>query len=264
MDQHARLDYLIDYLWNENPTATGQRNRDYANTIEEKTALFRGLCNIRQPKPVSEHFIKVQNAFLTVWNNERKVTSLYDLEAVQPQVYVWQGDITSLAVDAIVNAANSELLGCTQANHDCIDNMIHTRAGVQLRLDCHALINAQARKEPMGKAKMTNAYNLPSNYVIHTVGPFVDERGVTPLKEQLLASSYHACLKLADDYQLGTIAFCCISTGEFHFPNQRAAEIAVQTVNEYIKSTQSKLHVVFNVFKNKDLQIYQSLLMRDE
>ncbi|GAB3066715.1 protein-ADP-ribose hydrolase [Virgibacillus ainsalahensis] len=264
MDQEARLDYLIDYLLNENPNANEQMIRGNADIAEDKIALFRGLCNIRQPEPVTEQFLKVQDAFLAQWNNERNVTSLHDLEAFQPQLYLWQGDITRLAVDAIVNAANSDLLGCTQANHHCIDNIIHTRAGVQLRLACDELIKAQARKEPMGKAKMTKAYNLPSNFCIHTVGPFIDQRGVSPLKEHLLASSYYSCLTLADEYQLGTIAFCCISTGEFNFPNQRAAEIAIQTVKEYIRNTQSKLHVIFNVFKDEDLQIYQTLLAGKE
>ncbi|WP_087971598.1 protein-ADP-ribose hydrolase [Oceanobacillus rekensis] len=260
MDQDARLDYLIDYLLKDN-----EKMKQYkTDTVDEKIALFRALCNIRQPEPISEQFVKVQDAFLTQWNNERHVTSLHDLEAIQPQLYLWQGDITCLAIDAIVNAANSEFLGCMQANHQCIDNIIHTRAGVQLRLECDELIKAQGRKEPIGKAKITKAYNLPSNFCIHTVGPFIDQRGVSPLREQLLASSYYSCLALADEYQLGNIAFCCISTGEFNFPNQRAAEIAIQTVTEYIRDTRSKLHVIFNVFKDEDLQIYQTLLARKE
>ncbi|MBP2079154.1 protein-ADP-ribose hydrolase [Oceanobacillus polygoni] len=264
MDQEARLDYLIDYLWSENPNALEQMVQSKAGSVEEKIALFRGLCNIRQPEPISEQFVKVQDAFLTQWNNERHLTSLHDLEAVQQQLYLWQGDITSLAVDAIVNAANSEFLGCMQANHHCIDNIIHTRAGVKLRLDCDELIKAQGRKEPVGKAKITKAYNLPSEYIIHTVGPFIDQRGTSPLREQLLASSYKSCLALADQYQLDSLAFCCISTGEFNFPNQRAAEIAIQTVKEYMRNTDSKLQVIFNVFKDEDLQIYQSLLARKE
>ncbi|AXI09935.1 protein-ADP-ribose hydrolase [Oceanobacillus sp. 143] len=260
MDQEAQLDYLIDYLLNENPNAKGKVMQYKTGTVEEKLVIFRGLCNIRRPEPVTEQFIRVQDAFLTQWNNERPLTSLNDLAALQPQLYLWQGDITSLAVDVIVNAANSDFLGCTQANHDCIDNIIHTCAGVELRLDCNAVIKAQGRKEPIGKAKITKAYNLPSDYIIHTVGPFIDQRGVTPLREQLLASSYRSCLALADEYQQGTIAFCCISTGEFNFPNQRAAEIAIQTVKEYLSKNQSTLNVIFNVFKDEDLQIYQTLL----
>lgn len=263
MDQEARLDDLIDYLWNDDPDADAQLNPAYADTIEEKRALFQALCNIRPPKQVPESFLKLQDAYLAKWNHNRDVTSIDDLEAVQPQLYLWQGDITRLAVDAIVNAANSELLGCTQANHHCIDNLIHTRAGIGLRLECYELMKTQGRKEPMGKAKITSAYNLPARYVLHTVGPFIDERGVSPLKEQLLASSYRSCLALADEYHLSTIAFCCISTGEFNFPNQRAADLAIQTVKDYLKETSSKLHVIFNVFKNEDLYIYESLLTKE-
>lgn len=260
MDQEARLDYLIEYLGNETSEATVEMILGKANTLEEKIELFRGLCNIRKPEQVSESFLQVQDAFLTEWHYERQIMTIHDLESAQPQLYVWQGDITSLAVDAIVNAANSEMLGCMQANHSCIDNRIHTFAGVQLRLDCHELMREQGRKEAVGKAKITKAHNLPSKYVIHTVGPFIDKRGVSRLKEQLLASSYSVCLALADQYELKTIAFCCISTGEFNFPNQRAAEIAILTVKEYISKTESKLQVVFNVFKDEDLEIYQSRL----
>ena len=260
MEQEARLDYLIDYLLNETPSAKGKVMPYKMDTVREKITLFRGLCNVRPPEPVTEQFTRVQDAFLTQWNNDRPLTVLNDLEAVQPQLYLWQGDITSLAVDVIVNAANSDFLGCTQANHDCIDNIIHTRAGVALRLDCDAVIKAQGRREPMGKAKITKAYNLPSDYVIHTVGPYIDGRGVSPLKEKLLASSYRACLALADEYQQRTIAFCCISTGEFNFPNGRAAEIAIQTVKAYFSDTGSALNVILNVFKDEDLHIYQTLL----
>lgn len=260
MNQEARLDYLIDYLLSENPVAKGEIDHSQLDNPEEKLSLFRGLCNIRPPKPVSEQFIAIQDSFLTQWNNERTLTELKDLKAIESQLYLWQGDITCLSVDVIVNAANSNFLGCMQANHNCIDNIIHTRAGVQLRLDCDALIKAQGRKEPMGKAKITKAYNLPSDYIIHTVGPFIGERGVSPLKEQLLASSYRSCLALADEYEQETIAFCCISTGEFNFPNQHAAEIAIATVQKYINDTGSTLNIIFNVFKDEDLRIYQTLL----
>lgn len=260
MNQESRLDYLIDYLMSEKTDPKETMSQDKPETIEEKIALFRGLCNIREPEPVSEQFLEVQDDFLTEWNQDRRLISVHDLKPVQSQLYVWQGDITTLAVDAIVNAANSRLLGCMQANHECIDNIIHTRAGVQLRLACDAMMKEQGRKEPAGKAKITRGYNLPSKYVIHTVGPYIDERGVSPLKEQLLASSYRSCLALADEYQLESIAFCCISTGEFNFPNERAADIAIQTVKDYLSHSQSDLHVIFNVFKDQDLQIYQSLL----
>lgn len=254
MNQSERLDYLIGILMNE-------QFKDYPNdTMEEKLILFRGLCNVRAPELVTDKFIRIQDAFLTEWNNTQTIISLEDLEPIQPQIYLWQGDITSLAVDVIVNAANSEFIGCKIANHTCIDNIIHTRAGVQLRLACNTLIKEQGRKEAVGKAKITKAYNLPSNYVIHTVGPYIDERGVTPLKERLLASSYRACLALADAHAQKTIVFCCISTGEFNFPNEHAADIAIATVKAYFKETPSTLNVIFNVFKADDLHIYQGRL----
>lgn len=265
MNQEERLDYLIDYLVNEQPS--DRENETYnkeADSLKEKIALFRGLCNVRHPEPVTEQFIRVQDAFLTEWNNERAVTTLDDLTEVQPQLYVWQGDITTLAVDAIVNAANSEFLGCLMPNHHCIDNIIHTRAGVQLRMDCDAHIREQGRKEAIGKATRTKAYNLPSKFIIHTVGPFIDERGVSPMKEKLLASSYRSSLALADAQGLGTIAFCCISTGEFNFPNEHAAVVAIETVKKYIAETDSSINVIFNVFKDEDLHIYHSQLETKE
>lgn len=263
MNQIKRIDYLIEYLLREQLHIDKRVEKYPADTMEEKQTKFRGLCNVRPAEPITAKFIEIQDAYLTEWNNGRALTSLDDLEEVQRQLYVWQGDITSLAVDVIVNAANSDFIGCRIANHNCIDNIIHTRAGVQLRLACHELIQEQGRKEAVGKAKITKAYNLPAKHVIHTVGPYIDNRGVTPMKEQLLASSYRACLALADDYEQKTIAFCCISTGEFNFPSERAAEIAIQTVKAYLKETESKLNVIFNVFKEDDLHIYQRRLSCD-
>lgn len=262
MNQEEKLNFLIDYLLQEKTYDHSLVND--ATTVDEKITLFRGLCNIRKPEPVSEHFISIQNDFLTAWNNERITIDINDVPPFSSQLYLWQGDITRLKVDAIVNAANSKLLGCTQANHHCIDNIIHTRAGVQLRLACHAVMEAQGRKEAVGKAKITSGYNLPAKNIIHTVGPFIDARGVTRLKEKLLADAYHACLALADEYRLKTISFCCISTGEFNFPNKQAAEIAIKTVQNYLKNQESKLQVIFNVFKDEDYQIYNHLLSEIE
>lgn len=264
MNQEARLDYLIDYLMKEKENINPNIDTSKKSTLQEKIKLFRGLCNVRDPEPVTEEFTRIQDEFLTHWNYERHLTTIKDLTASEPHLYVWQGDITSLAVDCIVNAANSRFIGCTLPNHTCIDNIIHTRAGVQLRLDCDAIIQSQGRQEAAGKAKITKAYNLPANFIIHTVGPFIDERGVSPLKEKLLASCYRSSLALADEHELSSIAFCCIATGEFNFPNQRAAEIAIETVKTYLIETQSKLNVIFNVFKDQDLHIYQSLLERSE
>lgn len=255
MNQEARLDHLIAYLLDESSHPI-----DEISTLEDKQRLFRRLCNIREPLPVSDEYLSIQDEYLTNWNGERASVYIKDLEPMQSQLYIWQGDITRLATDGIVNAANSKLLGCTLANHHCIDNIIHTRAGVQLRLDCHDIIQAQGRKEAVGKVKITKAYNLPSSYVLHTVGPFIDERGPSPLKEKLLASCYESTLAIADEYRLSSIAFCCISTGEFNFPNELAAKIAVQTVKDYLQKTKSEIQVVFNVFKDEDLQIYKSLL----
>lgn len=262
MNQEARLDYLIEYLLSEKESTDYEPHN--SGSFQEKLERFRGLCNVREPEPVTEKFLEVQDAFLTEWNQDRTITSPDELTAIQPQLHIWKGDITSLSADCIVNAANSRLLGCTLANHNCIDNIIHTRAGVQLRLDCAEIIQKQGRKEATGKAKITKAYNLPSDYVIHTVGPFIDKRGVSPLKEKLLASCYRSALALADKHELKTIAFCCVSTGEFNFPNEHAAEIAVQTVKTYLTEEQSSLHVIFNVFKDEDLHIYESLLGRSE
>jgi len=263
MNQETRLDDLIDYLLKENPNGLPSDLEMEATTWDEKLALFRGLCNIREPEPVSEEFIEIQDAFLGEWNQEAEHISLDSLEEVKPQLFIYQGDITRLSVSGIVNAANSELLGCRLPNHHCIDNIIHTRAGVQLRLACHEIIETQGHKEPAGKAKITSGYNLPADFVLHTVGPYIDERGVSALKAELLASSYRSCLTLADEQNLHSLAFCCISTGEFNFPNQQAAEIAVRTVTDYLNETGSDLQIIFNVFKDVDLEIYQSLLKKE-
>src|SRR5699024_12234649 len=220
MDQETRVDYLIANLADQNSQAYEQLKEKTTNKFE----LFRSLVNVRKAEPVTDEFIQIQNACLTEINNNKTLTSINDLQAFKQQLYLWQGDITTLEVDAIVNAANSELLGCTQANHNCIDNIIHTHAGVQLRLACSDIIKQQGRKEPVDKAKITKGYNLPAKYVIHTVGPYIDERGPSRMKEELLASSYKNSLALADEYNLDSIAFCCISTGEFNFPNERAAK----------------------------------------
>ena len=182
-------------------------------------------------------------------------------------LYLWQGDITTLAADAIVNAANSAMTGCYIPNHRCIDNAIHTFAGVQLRLYCHTYMQEQAGKkgasyaEPTGQAMLSPAYNLPSKFILHTVGPIVGD-ALTEEDCKLLASCYTSCLNLASQHQLESIAFCCISTGEFHFPNDRAAEIAIRTVRDWLSGHPSSTvtKVIFNVFKNEDLAIYRSLL----
>lgn len=259
MTQSERRLYLITELKKE--------NRQYAelpvplDTAQQKL-LLRALFNVRPPKPCDAEFLRVQDAYLKEETRQKGVTDLADLAPIRPDIYLWQGDITTLKCDAIVNAANSALLGCFCPNHGCIDNAIHTFAGVQLRLACAELMAKQGHDEPTGQAKLTPAFDLPCRYVIHTVGPIVGGR-LTERDCELLRSCYRSCLALADEKRLESIAFCCISTGEFHFPNERAAEIAIRTVGEYKAETESKIKVIFDVWKNEDHEIYDRLLGAD-
>lgn len=254
------LDDLIDYLAKENPVLSSKFTHYPRSTVHEKYELYRAFVNERPPMPIEEAFLNKEAAMLDEFLDRRGKVDLSDLEPSQGNLYIWQGDITRLQVDGIVNAANSDMLGCTLANHNCIDNAIHTRAGIQLRLDCHALMQDQGHKEPMGKVKITKAYNLPSDYVLHTVGPYIDSRGVTPLKENLLRSSYLSCLETAQEQGLESVAFCCISTGEFNYPNDQAAQVAVQTVQNFLQENNAQMDIIFNVFKDEDLKLYQDLL----
>ena len=256
MTQSERRLYLIMELKKE--------NRQYAelpvpsDTAEQKL-LLRALFNVRLPIAANEEFLKIQDEYLREETRLKGVTDISALTPIQPDIYLWQGDITTLKCDAIVNAANSRLLGCFYPKHSCIDNAIHTFSGVELRFDCAELINKQGHKEPTGQAKITPAYNLPCRFIIHTVGPIVYGR-LTDKECELLSSCYRSCLNVADGNGLKSIAFCCISTGEFHFPNDRAAEIATDTVKKYKAETQSKIKVIFNVFKDTDYKIYRELL----
>ena len=225
----------------------------------EQTVLLRSLLNLRMPKPVSHAFLNVQDAYLQEAIKQKGITRLTDLQPVQPDLYLWQGDITTLCCDAIVNAANSGMLGCFCPNHGCIDNAIHTFAGVQLRLACADLMNKQGHAEETGKAKITPAFNLPCKYILHTVGPIVKGR-LTKKEQEALASCYRSCLELAEKNGVKSIALCCISTGEYRFPQAQAAKIAVQTVIEYKKQAQSEMEVIFNVYKETDYSIYRALL----
>ncbi len=256
MTQEERRIYLIQYMLKE--------SREYADmqipeTEDEQKQLLRALFNIRMPQDVPEEFYRIQDEYLKEENRIKGIVDYKTLTPVQKDIYLWQGDISSLKCGAIVNAANSQMLGCFRPNHTCIDNCIHTFAGIQLRRDCAKIMKIQGHDEETGKAKITPAYNLPAEYVIHTVGPIV-QGWLTKKHENLLASCYRSCLELADQYGLDSIAFCCISTGVFMFPNERAAEIAVQTVKDYRKETGSKIQVIFNVFKDLDLNIYSNLL----
>ena len=221
--------------------------------------LLRSLMNVRLPAPVSDEYVHIECEYLQEETSAKGITRLSDLTPVEDGIYLWQGDITTLEVDAIVNAANSQMLGCFQPLHNCIDNCIHTYAGLRLRNKCAEIMEKQRHEEPTGHAKITPAYNLPCKYVLHTVGPIVNGR-LTARHEELLASCYTSCLALAEENGLGSIAFCCISTGVFGFPRDRAAQIAVQTVRDYKANTHSKIEVIFNVFKNEDHDIYRELL----
>lgn len=256
MTQQERRLYLIRELLKEQPRYRGM---ELPQDEQEQKQLLRSLFNIRMPRPVSREFLAVQDAYLQEEIRRKGITRLADLQPAQKGIYLWQGDITTLECDGIVNAANSQMLGCFVPCHGCIDNAIHTFAGVQLRLACAELMEKQGREEETGKAKITPAFNLPCRYVLHTVGPMVGWR-LTQKDKDLLASCYRSCLELAQQNRLKSVAFCCISTGEFHFPNDKGAEIAIQTVKEFQERTQSKIEVIFNVFKETDLNIYRELL----
>lgn len=257
MTQEERRMYLIRALLEENP-----RYPEIPPSDKQQKMLLRSLMNVRPPRPISEGFLAVQDEYLREELRQRGITDLADLTPIGEGIYLWQGDITTLRCDAIVNAANSQLLGCFCPCHGCIDNCIHTYAGVQLRLECARLMKRQGREEETGRAKITRAYNLPCKYILHTVGPIIQGR-LTKRDEELLASCYRSCLELAVRNRVDSIAFCCISTGEFHFPNDRAAEIAVRTVREFIQEKKSGIKVIFNVFKDLDYKIYRNLLGAD-
>lgn len=226
--------------------------------INGQKRLLRALLNVRPPKPANNEFLRVQDGYLQEELRLKGVTDFESLTPVAPDIYLWQGDITTLKCDAIVNAANSQMLGCFCPNHGCIDNAIHTFAGVQLRSECAAIMARRGGEEPTGQAEITGAYNLPCKHVLHTVGPIVNGK-LTKKHEKELESCYRSCLALADKNGLKSLAFCCISTGEFHFPGDRAAEIAVSTVKEYKAQTDSAIKVIFNVFKECDYAIYAKL-----
>ena len=256
MNQSERRQLLIRAFLQERP-----EYRDIAIPADAdgQRQLLRGLMNLREPQPADAELLRVQDEYLQGETAAKGVTDIADLTPVQPGLYLWQGDITTLKCDAIVNAANSGMTGCYVPNHRCIDNAIHTYAGVELRLACQKLMQRQGFAEPTGQAKITPAFNLPCRYVLHTVGPIVRGR-VTCRDRELLASCYRACLALAAENRLESVAFCCISTGEFGFPNEPAAEIAVQTVKEFLAEQTSVKKVVLNVFKDLDRDIYARLL----
>ncbi len=258
IDQKAKLCYLLKYLISERPQ---YKSLMMTNNYSELRQLLRAMMNTREPAPLSAEFLQIQDQFLQEEQQTKTITSAKDIPTSSryPRLAIWRGDITTLQADAIVNAANSSLLGCFIPCHNCIDNAIHSAAGLQLREECYQIMNAQGHQEATGQAKITKGYNLPATYVIHTVGPIVEDIP-TDKDIQLLASCYSSSLQIAQERQLATIAFCCISTGVFHFPQQQAAEIAVHTVLDYLDKHQYPQKVIFNVFTDSDEKIYQQLL----
>lgn len=259
MDRLILINKLIAYLVEEMPEYQADA-ATIKNEILPRRALLRGLMNVRPPMPLNTDFLTWQDQLLSAERVEKGVLDVFSLPPTQDtRLVIWQGDITRLQAGAIVNAANSALLGCFCPGHHCIDNAIHSYAGLQLRDACAQLMHAQGHEEPVGQAKITPGFNLPAQYVLHTVGPQVIGPLCGKYLEQL-ASCYRSCLKLAARYQLNSVVFCCISTGEFHFPAPEAAAIAVRTVQEELPFCSSIKRVVFNVFKEKDLDLYRALL----
>lgn len=260
-EREERLYGILSMLLDERPE---YRSVDIPDGLKERQRLMRALMNVRPPHAVSPEFVEAQDKELQEQLAEKGIVEPDDIPACpgRPYLRIWQGDITRLRVDAITNAANNRMLGCFVPLHGCIDNAIHSAAGVQLRLECRRIMEAQGHPEPTGGAKLTDGYNLPARHVLHTVGPIVPDGIPTPEQERQLAGCYRSCLELADRHSLGSIAFCCISTGEFRFPNRLAAQIAVATVTDYMDSrpeTNIKT-VIFNVFKDEDYLIYKQLL----
>lgn len=256
MKQSERRIFLIKSLLQER---TEYRDISISADTEEQKQLLRALMNVRAPKPIGTEFLRIQDEYLQYEIAAKGITDVAELTPVQQGIYLWQGDITTLKCDAVVNAANSGMTGCYIPNHRCIDNAIHTFAGIQLRLVCDNLMEQQGYPEPAGSAKITPAFNLSSRYVLHTVGPVISGK-VKKHERELLASCYRSCLELAAENKLESVAFCCISTGEFHFPNELAAEIAVQSVKAFFRLQTGVKKVIFNVFKDLDKNIYQKLL----
>lgn len=272
MNQEERLDYLVKFLCEEST-----QYKDMTVDNNEKRMVMRSLMNIRMPKPISSEFLKIQDEFLQqesakqgfiLWKEIPSVGEQFGMQYEHAdKISLWQGDITKLKVDAIVNAANSQMLGCFVPCHQCIDNAIHSAAGIELREECNHYMNSKKEKdryyeEPTGSAVVTKGYNLPSKYVIHTVGPIVHDKLTDALTDDL-HNCYYSCLQMALDYGIRTIAFCCISTGEFRFPNDEAAKIAMKSIREFLNCNAKKVdRIIINVFKDIDLEIYKELLVQ--
>jgi O-acetyl-ADP-ribose deacetylase (regulator of RNase III) len=259
------LDYILNCLVEEQPE---YRHLNISSDLSGKRRLMRSLMNSRPPVPASENLLQAQDEELLKQLKEKGIVEINQaiVSPADNRIKLWQGDITVINVDAIVNAANSKMLGCFVLLHGCIDNAIHSAAGIQIRLECNELMKKQGYPEPTGSSKITKGYNLPAKYVIHTVGPIIYGLEASQKEGNQLADCYRSCLQLTDENKLRSIAFCCISTGEYRFPNQLAAEIAIRTVREYFELYPSSgiETVVFNVFKDNDYFIYRKLLKFDQ
>lgn len=249
MDRLENLKNIIRYLMADNHVSY-----QIPSSLNEKQRMMRALMNVWEPREISADFLTMQDAELQQQAEDKGVVEIAD-----KGLTIWQGDITRLKVDVIVNAANAQGLGCWAPLHNCIDNCIHSAAGIQLRKECNDQL--QGRLLKTGEAMMTKGYNLPAKHVIHTVGPIIETGIPTINQEEQLTQCYRSCLDLAEQAGVESIAFCCISTGVFHFPNGRAAEIAIETVEQYPRK--SVKTIVFNVFLDKDYDIYKRLLTED-
>lgn len=272
MTQKERLDYLVEEF---KADSVQYRDLETPADTEGKKRLLRSLMNIRMPHPMEDRVLEIQNEYLCERIRENGIVTLSDIPTISDQgsshsfadrLSIWQGDITRLAVDAVVNAANAQMLGCFQPCHSCIDNCIHTFAGVQLRAECARQMNTlrirygRNYEQPTAVPMLTDGYNLPARKVVHIVGPVVYDR-LTPELEKDLADCYRNTLDLCAENGLRSVAFCCISTGVFHFPANRAAEIAIGTVTEWLRKNGEKMdRVIFNVFNDKDKGYYEQLL----
>ena len=261
--QEQRLDYLVEEF-----KADSCEYKDLQTLVdaEGKRRILRSLMNIRMPRELSEEVLAVQDEYLSGRAEEKGIVRLSDIPVIQDSLSIWQGDITRMEVDAIVNAANSQMLGCFVPMHTCIDNCIHTFAGIQLRAECNRKMNhlriryGRYYEQPTAVPMLTDAYNLPAKKVIHIVGPIVQGR-LTLVLEKDLADCYRNVLDMCLENGLKSVAFCCISTGVFHFPNRKAAEIAVSTVKDWLAAHPETMErVIFNVFKDEDRKYYEKLL----
>ena len=263
MTQNERLDYLVEAFKTD---SVRYRDLETPSDTAGKRQLLRSLMNIRMPKDIPAEVLKVQDEYLSGRAEEKGIVHLSDIPVIHDSMSIWQGDITRLAVDAIVNAANSQMLGCFIPMHTCIDNCIHTFAGIQLRAECSREMNrlkiryGRNYEQPTAAPLLTDAYNLPAKKVIHVAGPIVQDK-LMPELEMDLADCYGRTLDLCEENGLRSVAFCCISTGVFHFPNRRAAQIAVRTVKDWLRAHPGEVdRVIFNVFKDEDKEYYETEL----